>query len=320
MKNFFIICTLLIATNTFASDKGNGGDAFETGHSKVVWDAIEYGTPFDPTAEVAFQLIETQLTLLEHKLPYTARLIRNQFVENLWHFVDTPLVEVDDEGSTPLSLTYNKIQVAIHKNGRIFIRKDIWLQLSSKSQAFLLLHENLWAVNSDDNTWVAANDIRAQVGIILNPFISKISDGELRKKLHELSQVSYGYRIAPNKALATPLSRYLYLDAGNILFVHRYEMIVTYGNESAPGTASNKHFIQLPKDGQFYTNCEGNIVEETPSHYIYEILGRKNGKTETLLKISGEISNGNVIIYRDLLNKEIANLNLLMAKEGLLCR
>ncbi len=304
MKGMFLILIIFITSNSFASrEVGNGGDAFEIGRATIVWDTIEYGSPFDPTNEEAFKVIDKKLSELAKKIPYTVGLIKKQFNENLWYFVETPLKEIGNEGATPLQLTYDKVQVAVHKDGRIFIRKDIWEKLSLQSQAYLLLHENLWGVNHDANSWVNTDDIRAQVGILLNPYVSKMTNESLRTKLYDLSEISYGLRIAPNKALATPLQRYLFLDAGKILFVHRYDGYFKHEDRAIDYNKINKYEISFVSNEHLYTGCDLKASNETQDGYDINFNGKKNGELVTFLTVPMQKNTDRITITRDLFSK-----------------
>lgn len=180
VRLILILATLLFGFSSIAKENGgHGGDALLVGPTKVVWDAVEYGNPFDPSeSTLAFQIILEQLGKLRKNLPLLAGYLESFFYENrpLWWLVIPNLIDLPD-GETKLIINYKSQQAAINSEGLIQINQIIWDELDSRSKAYLIFHEVLWtALNYEvDDPTV----IRKLTGIFLNPYIDSMSPNNL---------------------------------------------------------------------------------------------------------------------------------------------
>lgn len=160
------LLTALLLTNmtAFAGDKGNGGDGIEIDGKLYVLDLVEAGVETKPyfNALISGPLTEYRLkelfsdesyprTLISHKLaeireiaPVFADMILQTMEAYQWKLVNGALVNIKDEDTV---LQYENLkQLAVRKNGSIFINKSLWAQLDPENKTALIFHEVLYAL------------------------------------------------------------------------------------------------------------------------------------------------------------------------------
>jgi hypothetical protein len=151
--------------------------AIGIGTATKVFDSVQYDEPFLPAQTGApWTEIDSQLTVLAGKLPYTASYLRSFYADGktVWWFVDVTLKPAP--GGTPptdVIITGPEEQVAANLGGVILVRKDIWANLSDDDKATLLMHEMLWSAvggSIGDGT-----DVVLMSRYLLNPNLSGFS-------------------------------------------------------------------------------------------------------------------------------------------------
>jgi hypothetical protein len=138
--------------------EAGGADAFDVGGGVIkVFDQIEYEEPFYPPDEPAYkEIIAPQLDKIGGHYPQLANYMRFIFRTGaMWFFVrKVTLKEVETTGDSPLtSLTYQKIQAGVTKEGITHINGAVWDALPIKAQAYLLFHEMLWSAETNLSLW-----------------------------------------------------------------------------------------------------------------------------------------------------------------------
>jgi len=176
----------LHSKGVMAGNEGpSGGDAFRLDNqATVIFEKLECSEGFDPKNLPAYREIDNSIQKLREKLPKLADFVEDIFGNSgpLWCWVDSPLVNVNDEGGTHirLSLNWKKIQLGVFDGQIAYIHRPTFQNLDTNpatvsSQSRALMHEATWAMVERNSTCineVQGDSIRKFVNLLLHPYLS----------------------------------------------------------------------------------------------------------------------------------------------------
>lgn len=149
-------------------DQGSGGDGFRIGNKLYSLDLVEAGVqsqayfdlllPVDPflleRLQIKFANTDIPTLPLAQKLtevyqmdPLLAYTLANAMEMHQWRFVDSALIDINDEQDSDLQLPKeNLVQLASRKESRVSIDRSLWNELDEINKVALILHEALYAI------------------------------------------------------------------------------------------------------------------------------------------------------------------------------
>jgi hypothetical protein len=182
---YFVALILCSPLPALAGKEAHGEDSFEFSDGVVeVFDKLECTEPFDPMELAEFRRIKTQLDLLSQKLPLAGAYLTNIYrgAGPLWCWVDTPLREIDDEGTSPVEISLNWKKKQLGANTGIFalLHRPTYQRLPEAknaaeipSKTLALNHEAMWSALGDACVQTLKGDsARMMSNLILHPGIA----------------------------------------------------------------------------------------------------------------------------------------------------